>query len=93
MKDTANEYIEKMKEKADGKESIHVLEEMMQISGEMGVRSFFGSDFSKKTLNNKPITLELGSLVDSLVKYSNSSLFYIIKRVLFGAKASQYFNT
>eukprot|EP01017_Pseudomicrothorax_dubius_P044997 TRINITY_DN7700_c0_g2_i5.p1 TRINITY_DN7700_c0_g2~~TRINITY_DN7700_c0_g2_i5.p1 ORF type:complete len:491 (+),score=122.44 TRINITY_DN7700_c0_g2_i5:66-1538(+) len=45
---------------------VHIMEEFQKITGDIVLKSFFGSDFSKRTLLGKPMTKFLASFIEAV---------------------------
>lgn len=58
----------------------------------MAVLFFFGKEFSEIKINGVNIAIEIGHFVDRFLRYSNTSIYFLIKRLILGKeKASEMF--
>jgi len=63
--------------KIGNNKNFNACSEMKRITGEIALRSFFGSRFSNKKIGEKYMNNEIADIFSDVFKYSISTVFFI----------------
>lgn len=71
----------------------NIVELLESITGEVVIKSFFGSSAEGVKINNKDIQLEIADLLNDMGELRFKSKFFFLKRFLIGTRGWSFFPT